>query len=190
MGVLKLLAEVTGLLALAGAARVVGARSGRSLTLPAATMLVVLAVGAACGAAGLAVSGKRAADGYRESRRLSDDQRVIAGAAKVSGTLATREADGALIPVRGTPTWIAFVEWTRRRIPAGDTFEALLSRRALESQVGFWLNWRLSPRKAVVVREDADWLVVMDRRPPVGLPESATTMFRPGFHLVETTHAG
>lgn len=191
MGVLKLLAEITGLLALSAAARVVAThRAGRPYTLPAATFLVVLAVGAASGVAGLGVSGKRAADAYRDSRQLVDEQRVTAGAAKVSATLANRGADGALAPVGGAPTWVAFVEWARRRIPAGDTFEPLLSRRARESQVGFWLNWRLSPRTAVVARADADWLVVMDRRPPAGLSQTALTSFRPGYDLVEMTSAG
>ncbi len=153
-----------------GRGGLVAARRGRPSTLPAATLVVVLAVGAACAIAGLAVSGKRATDGYRESRRLTDDQRVIAGAAKVSAKLARRGVDEALVPVGATPTWIAFVEWARGRIPEDDTFAALLSRRASESQVGFWLNWRLSPRTAVVGRAGADWLVVMDRRPPPGRP--------------------
>lgn len=189
MGALKLFAETLGLLALGVAARVLLARRGRVHTLPVATLLAVAAVGAACGLAGVGVSGKRAVESYRETRRLTDDQRVTAGAAKVSATLATRGAQDALVPVGLTPTWIAFVEWARRRVPVGDTFEALLSRRALESQVAFWLNWRMSPRNAVVQRDDADWLIVMDRRPPADVPARSTVEFRPGYSLVEVPDA-
>jgi hypothetical protein len=89
---------------------------------------------------------------WGESKTFVDLRRDLAG-------LDGFEADTALGRAAGQN--VAFLRWTGRRIPAGDTFEILpadLSRRVDRFVPYGWSTFQLSPRRSVDEAE-ADWLV-------------------------------
>src|SRR4051794_36706444 len=88
---------------------------------------------------------------------------------------------------------VAFLDWARHQMRAGETFYLAPAGRASDAFVYQWSTYQLLPHRHTAER-DADWLVLYDVEPRKVRYDrtrfSKRLSFAPGFALVRSAHAG
>ena len=158
---MTLLFQVAGVLA-AAAVLVALARqflpTGGGAVPIVAALPVVAAVPVVLGAVVALPNLQVATKGFYEQRK--DNRRIPAREAAVRGGV-----------VGGVD--VDFLEWVRRRLEPGDTFQLVIGRREAHPTAYQWGTFQLAPHLAVDAAQEADLIVLYDRPPGGDYPSES-----------------
>lgn len=165
---MTLLFQVAGALAAGG---VLVALARQFLPMARGAVPVVVAIPLVLGAVVALPNLQVATQGFYEQR--NDNRRLSERDAAVRGGV-----------VGGVN--VDFLEWVRRRLESGDTFQLLVGREAAHPTAYQWGTFQLAPHLAVDRSQEADWIVLYDRAPDAAYPTGSfdrPTAYAPRYLL-------